>query len=329
LRSYINIDSIDPKIAADIISQEMKKQDTVLDNIENKIKVQNLKPNCSRKIFAVDSGLNIAYESPFTVIKSAVVDDEINVEIFKNLYLFHENNYNSERLKRLLMQINLYQAINKKIENIRESSLFLVDGTITLPVFTPTHKDSKEYQNLFSSFIEEIYKPLISDCIDKDILLLGFLKRTGSTLLSLSFNVKEIYDIYILNHFLKKNGDYISPILIPNTSSYQWIDQVYVTFFLNLNDWNYRFELIEQQKNKYLECIENLLFWSTRTHFGMNPIFSKADEYSRVTKREAELLFNQIFSHLSDDKKAKFRIRAQKKTHFGFEFSDSYKKIMK
>lgn len=329
MNSYININSIDPKIAADLISQEMKKQDALLDNIKNKIKVKNLEPNCSRRLFAVDSGFNIAYESPFTVIKSAVVDDEINVEVFKNSYLFHANNYSSDRLKRLLMQQNLYQAIMKKIENISESSLFLVDGTITLSVFTPTQKDSKEYQNLFSSFIEEIYRPLIFDCASRDILLLGFLKRTGSTFLSLSLDVKEIYDIYILNYFLKKNGDYISPIPIPNKSSSQWLNQRYVTFFLNLNDWNYRFELIEQQQNKYLDCIENLLFWSTRAYFGMNPIFSKADEYSRVTKREAEVLFNQILSDLSDDQRAKLRIRTKKKTHFGLKSSNAMKKIIK
>jgi hypothetical protein len=154
LKSCIEINSADPKIATELISQELKNQDSLVENIKNKIKVQNLIPNYSRRLLAADSGFNNAYESPFTVIKSAVVDDEINIETSKKMYLFHANNYSSERLKRLMMQVNLYQAITKKIENITESSLFLVDGTITLSVFTPTLKDGKEYQKLFSSFAE-------------------------------------------------------------------------------------------------------------------------------------------------------------------------------
>jgi hypothetical protein len=329
LKSCIEINSADPKIATELISQELKNQDSLVENIKNKIKVQNLIPNYSRRLLAADSGFNNAYESPFTVIKSAVVDDEINIETSKKMYLFHANNYSSERLKRLMMQVNLYQAITKKIENITESSLFLVDGTITLSVFTPTLKDGKEYQKLFSSFAEKIYEPLICDCVNKDILLLGFLKRTGSTFLSRSISAKHIYDIYIINSVLKKSGDYISPIPIKNNSLNQLLHQKYVTFFLNLHDWNYRFELVEQQQNKHMECIENLLFWSTRAHYGMNPIFSKADEYSRVTRREAEVMFNQVLSNLSENQKAKLRMRAKKKTHFGFGSSNSMKKIMK
>ena len=113
------------------------------------------------------------------------------------------------------------------------------------------------------------------------------------------------------------NGDYIPPIPISNTRTHQLLNQNYVTFFLNLHDWNYRFELLEQQQNKYVECIENLLFWSTKAHYGMNPIFSKADEYSRVTRREAEVLFNLALAELSNDQKAKLRKSAKKKTHFG------------
>jgi hypothetical protein len=327
LKSYIEINSIDPKKAEELISQELQKQDSLIENIKNKIKVQNLIPNCSRRLFAADSGFNTAYESSFTVIKSAVVDDEIDIENTKNIYLFHANNYSSERFKRLLMQVNLYKAISKKIEKLEENSLFLVDGTITLALFSPTPKDGKEYQSLFRSFLEEIYEPIICNCVKKDILLLGFLKRTGSTFLSRNIGGKDIYDIYILNSILKKSGDYISPIPIPKNNSSQFTNNKYVTFFLNLKDWNYRFELIEQQQNKHKECIENLLFWSTRAHYGMNPIFSKADEYSRVSKREAEVLFNHVLSDLSDDKKVKLRMRAKKKTHFGYESNSSIKKI--
>lgn len=327
MKAYIEINSIDPKIAADLINQEIINQNTLIENIKNKIIVQNLLPKQSRRLFAVDSGFNIAYESPFTVIKSAVVDDEINVENTKNIYLFHANNCSSERFKRLLMQINLYKAISKKIEKIMEKSICLVDGTITLSVFVPTLKDDKEYRNLFQNFVEEIYEPIITNCIKKDILLVGFLKRTGSTFLSRNFEKKEIYDIYIINSILTNNGDYISPIPIPRDNSNQITDYKYSTFFLNLRDWNYRFELIEQQKSKHKECIENLLYWATRTHYGMNPIFSKADEYSRVTNREAEVLFNHFLSNLSEEQKGKFRMRAKKKTHFGYTSNRPIKKI--
>jgi hypothetical protein len=319
LKSFIELNSADPKLASLIITRELQNQDLLLTKIKNKIKIHNLKPKCSRKLLAADSGINNAYESSFTVIKSAVVDDEINADISKNTYFFHTNNYSSDRLKRLLMQINLYQAIAKKIHNLNENSLFLVDGTITLSVFTPTLRDNKEYRSLFSSFVERIYLPLISDCVEKDILLVGFLKRTGSSFLSRNITLDDIYDIYIINSVLKMSGDYIPPILMSNSSSNQLLHQNYVTFFLNLNDWNYRFELLKQQQNKYIECIENLLFWSTRTHYGMNPIFSKADEYSRVTRREAEVMFNLALSDLSEDQKAKLRRSAKKKTHFGLK----------
>ncbi|MCW3997797.1 MAG: DNA double-strand break repair nuclease NurA [Candidatus Bathyarchaeota archaeon] len=319
MKSYIDLNSVDPNEASLKISKELQNQDLLLTKIKNKIKIHNLEPKCSRRLLAADSGFNNAYESSFTVIKSAVVDDEINVDISKNIYLFHTNNYSSDRLKRLLMQVNLYQAIAKKIHNLNENSLFLVDGTITLSVFTPTLRDSKEYRSLFGNFLEGIYLPLISDCVEKDILLLGFLKRTGSSFLSRNIGIDDIYDIYIINSVLKMSGDYISPIPMSNSSSSKLLHQNYLTFFLNLNDWNYRFELLKQQQNKYAECIKNLLFWSTRTHYGMNPIFSKADEYSRVTRREAEVMFNLVLSDLSEDQKAKLRKSAKKKTHFGFD----------
>lgn len=323
------MNTADLKTASLKISRELQNQDLLLMKIKNKIKIHNLESKCSRRLLAADSGFNNAYESSFTVIKSAVVDDEINVESSKNIYFFHANNYNSDRLKRLLMQVNLYKAIAKKVQNLNESSLFLVDGTITLSVFNPTQRDSKEYRSLFDSFVEVIYLPLISDCIEKNVLLVGFLKQTGSSFLSRNIGIEDIYDIYIINSILKVSGDYISPLPMTNSSSNPLLPQKYVTFFLNLNDWNYRFELLEQQQNNYVDCIENLLFWSTRTHYGMNPIFSKADEFSRVTRREAEVLFNLVLSDLFDDQKVKLRMRAKKKTHFGWESSSSMKKITK
>ncbi len=317
MKSYIELNASDSKLATLKINKELQNQDLLLNQIKNKIIVKRLKPKCSRKLFAADSGYNNAYESPFTVIKTAIVDDQINVKTSKNIYLFHANNYSSDRLKRLLMQVNLYQLISKKIQQIEEKALFLVDGTITLSVFSPTSKDTKEYKNLFQTFLEESYWPIIHNCVNKDILLLGFLKRTGSTFLCRNIDVKDLYDIYVMNGVLLESGDYIPPIPIINKSSNRFINLDYVTFFLNLKDWNYRFELIDQQKNKYVECIENLLFWSTKTHYGMNPIFSKADEYSRVTRRDAEIMFNLVLSDLSEDNKAKLRLIAKKKTHFG------------
>lgn len=327
MKSFFEINTTDIKTASEYLNNELENLDLILNNIKNKIEVMSTNPQYSRKIFAADSGFNNAYESPFTVIKSAVVDNEINADITKKIYIFHANNFRSERLKRLLMQINLYKTIEKKIKSINEKSIFLVDGTITLSLFSPTVKDGKEYLNLFQSFLKEIYEPLINNCLKKDILLVGFLKRTGSTFLARKINAK-IYDIYIINSILKKNGQYIQPISMSETKLQQTEAQKFVTFFANLKDWNYRFELIEKQKKNHLECIKNLLFYSTRTHYGMNPIFSKADEFSRVTKKEAEILFNQVLSNLSKNQKIKFRIRAKKKTHFGFNSRNYYKKIL-
>lgn len=327
MKSFLEINTTDIKTASEYLNNELEKLDSILNNIKNKIEVMSTNPQHSRKIFAADSGFNNAYESPFTVIKSAVVDNEINVDVTKKIYLFHANNFRFERLKRLLMQINLYKAIEKKIKNINEKSIFLVDGTITLSLFSPTIKDGKEYQNLFQSFLKEIYEPLINNCLKKDILLVGFLKRTGSTFLARKINAK-IYDIYIINSILKKNGQYIRPISMSEIKLQTTEVQKFATFFANLKDWNYRFELIEKQKKNHLECIKNLLFYSTKIHYGMNPIFSKADEFSRVTKKEAEILFNQVLSNLSENQKIKFRIRAKKKTHFGFNSRNYYKKIL-
>jgi hypothetical protein len=326
LNSFFEININDPKTASKYLNSEIENQNMLLNKIKNKIEVHSALPQYSRKMFAVDSGFNNAYESPFTLIKSAVVDEKINVEIIKKIYLFHASNVKSERLKRLLMQINLYKSIEKKIERINEKSIFLVDGTITLSVFSPTPKDGSEYQNIFNSFVEEIYNPLVKKCLNNDILLVGFLKRTGSMFLSKQTNL-EIYDIYIINEILNESGDYIKPVLMSENKSRHKENQEFVTFFVNLKDWNYRFELIQKQKNYYLDCIENILFWSTRTHYGMNPIFSKADEYSRVTKKEVEILFNQVLSNLNGEQKLKLRMRAKKKTHFGFGSKDSIKKL--
>ena len=165
--------------------------------------------------------------------------------------------------------------------------------------------------------------------MNKDILLLGFLKSTGSNFLCRYIDAKDLYDVYIMNSVLSKSGEYIPPIPIPNSGSNRIINLDYVTFFLNLKDWNYRFELIDQQKNNHVECIENLLFWSTKTHYGMNPIFSKADEYSRVTRRDAEIMFNLVLSDLSEENKAKLRLIAKKKTHFGYEQNNIANKLTK
>ena len=327
MNSYIELNASNPKLAILKINEEFQNQDLLVAKIKNKINVQKLEPKCSRKLFAADSGFNNAYESSFTVIKSAVFDDEINVESSKNIYLFHANNYSSDRLKRLLMQVNLYHSIAKKVKQIAEKSLFLVDGTITLSVFSPTSKDTKEYKNLFQKFLEETYYSLIRDCVDKDIILIGFIKRTGSTFLSRNIDFKDLYDMYIMNAVLTKSGEYIPPIPISNSSSSSFFNLDYVTFFLNLKDWNYRFELIKDQKNKYVECIENLLFWATKTHYGMNPIFSKADEYSRVTRRDAEIMFNLVLSDLSEDNKVKLRLIAKKKTHFGYGLNNTIKTL--
>ncbi len=115
MKSYIDLNSENMKESSLKISEELQKQDLLIAKIKNKIKSFNAKPNCSRRLLAADSGFNNAYNSSFTVIKSAVVDDEINVESSKNLYFFHVNNYSSDRLKRLLMQVNLYNSILKKI----------------------------------------------------------------------------------------------------------------------------------------------------------------------------------------------------------------------
>jgi hypothetical protein len=148
---------------------------------------------------------------------------------------------------------------------------------------------------------------------------LGFLKRTGSTHLSERIGLKNVYDVDIMDSLLRESGQYIKPILLMNSNAHRFgIQDSYITFYLNLKGWNYRFELIKRQKDQFKECIGNLLFWATNTHYGMNPIFSKADENSRVTKREANIVFNYIVHSLPEEEKNRMRRMARKKTHFGY-----------
>ena len=319
MKSYIKLDPKETEITCEKIKKAMRNQDLKVDTIKNIVKIYYAKPRHSRQLLAADSGFNNAYETPFTVFKSAVVDDEIRIESVDNICLFHGQNYSTDRLKRLLMQIILYEAIAKKVKTNSKNSLILVDGTITLSVFNPTSKDSKEYRKHFKDFVEELYSPLLADCIKQDVFLLGFLKRTGSTFLAHQMGVSGLYDIYIMNNLLKIHGSYIPPV--PVLGSFfpsRLASQNYITFYLNLKGWNYRFELIEQQKDGYLECIENLLHWATNAHYGMNPIFSKADENARVTKRDANTWFNHILADLPEENQSKLRLEARKKTHFGY-----------
>ena len=330
MKSYIKLNLREPKSACEKIRTALQTQDSKINAVRNNVKILNSFSNRSRKLLAADSGFNNAYDTPFTVFKSAVVDEEINVDSMNNIYLFHVDNYNTDRLKRLLMQITLYEAIAKIVKSNPTNSLLLVDGTITLSVFNPTQKDSKEYRKHFKKFLEETYFPLLQESIEKDIILLGFLKRTGSTFLAQNLGINDVYDIHIMNALLKNNGEYLSSISIASHYfSNKFPTQNYVTFYLNLKGWNYRFELVEQQKGKYVECIENLLSWATATHYGMNPIFSKADEYSRVTKRDANLLFNHILAGLPDEEQTKIRLQAKKKTHFGYGSSSFIRTITK
>jgi len=218
------------------------------------------------------------------------------------------------------MQQTLYEALAKTVETgVSDGSMFLVDGTIALTVFYPTTKDGKEYREKFKDFYEDYYSPLMNQCLERDILILGFLKRTGSTYLATYLGVKGLYDIYIVNSVLKRNGQYIPPISVVDAQARRvGIRQNYVTFYVNLRSWNYRFELLKEQETKYLEAIENLLFWATDAHYGMNAVFSKADEYARVTKREANLKFNYVIHSLGDKERLRLRLEARKRTHFGY-----------
>jgi hypothetical protein len=317
--SFVRLDINNLEETKEKVRRAILERDKGIKKVEDALDILQAKATKSRKLFAVDSGFNSAYDTSFVVLKAAVVDEDIEVDQKERIYLFYVDNYHTDRLKRLIMQKTLYEALIEKIdEGKADNSIILVDGTITLYLFYPTGNDRENYRHQFQYFYKDIYHPLIDLCKKRDILLLGFLKRTGSTYLAERFGLGSIYDITILNSILSKNGQYIKPIpIVDQQSRITDIHQDYVTFYLNLKSWNYRFELLKDQENLFLECIENLLFWATDTYYGMNPIFSKADEHARVSKREANLRFNLIIHELPQKEQVRLRMNARKRTHFG------------
>lgn len=316
--SYVKLDI---KKLADIrgkVRETFLKQDRRIAEVKNKVRIHQGKANKTRKTFAVDSGFNRAFDTSFTILKAAVVDEEMEVNSVDTIYLFHVENYQTDRLRRFLMQQTLYEALAKTVESGKaDGSIMLIDGTITLTVFYPTVRDIREYRNHFKTFYEDLYTPLIEECVDRDIIVLGFLKRTGSTYLAKHLGIKGTYDIYIMNSLLMGDGQFISPIpVIDGSAKRAKVHHKYVTFYLNLKNWNYRFELLKQQEDNYRKCVENLLHVATEVHYGMNPVFSKADEYARVTKREANLKFNYVIHELPENERVRLRIKARKRTHF-------------
>jgi hypothetical protein len=319
--SFISLDIGNLTRTREKLRKILREQDKRIDGVKKKVEVSQAEALQSRKLFVVDSGFNTAYDTSFVVFKAAVVNEDMGIQtLCDDIYFFHGDNYQTERLRRLLMQQILYETLAKTVAtDVADGSLVLVDGTITLTVFHPTLKDNEEYREHFRNFIEKGYTPLVENCQKRDIILLGFLKRTGSTYLAGKLGLKGLYDIYILNSLLLGNGMHIQPISLPDTSTRHAPPRhAYVTFYLNLKGWNYRFELFKQQANHYLVCIKNLLYWATETYFGMNPVFSKADESARVTKREANLKFNYITHALSEDEQAMLRLKARWRTHFGY-----------
>ncbi len=318
--SYIKLDIENLEEAREKVRKALLEQNKSINEIKDRIKIRRADARKSRKLFAVDSGFNSAYETPFVVFKAAVVNENIEVDNSSSIYLFHVNNYQNDRLRRLLMQRILYEALAKTVESgAADGSMVLVDGTITLTVFYPTGRDGGEYRKHFKKLYEELYSPLVDQCLKRDILFLGFLKQTGGTYLAEHLGKSDLYDIRIMNSMLRDSGQYIEPIPIVDAQAKRFgIHHNYVTFYLNLKDWNYRFELLEQQKGRFLECIENLLFWATKAHYGMNPIFSKADEHARVTKKEANLMFNYVIHDLPEKEQTRLRMEARKRTHFGY-----------
>lgn len=318
---YIKLDIENLEEAQEKVRKALLEENRSITEIKDTAKINQAEARRSRKLFAVDSGFNSAYDTPFIVFKAAIVNEDVEVDQFSSIYLFRVNNYQIDRFKRLLMQQTLYDALAKTVETgVADGSMILVDGTITLTVFYPTMKDSREYREHFQDFYEELYSPLIQQCVKKGILLVGFLKRTGSTYLAKHLGAKNVYDIYIMNSLMQTSGQYINPIPIVDTQAKRLgIHENYATFYLNLKNWNYRFELLEQQESQFLECIENLLYWATEAHYGMNPVFSKADEHARVTKREANLMFNYVIHGLPEEERVRLRMEARKRTHFGYK----------
>ena len=318
--SYIKLDLENLDETREKVREAFLEQDRNIAEIKDRVEVHQARPQESRKLFAVDSGFNSAYETPFVVFKAAVVDEEIKVDHSSSVYLFHVDNYQTDRLRRLLMQQTLYEALSRTVETgAADSSIVLVDGTIMLTVLYPTAKDGKEYRKHFKRFYEELYSPLVDQCLRRDTILLGFLKRTGSTYLARHLGISGIYDIYIMYAVLRGEGQYVPSISVIDTQAKRaGVRHNYVTFYLNLKSWNYRFELLKQQEDKCLEAIENLLYWATEAHYGMNPVFSKADEHARVSKREANLKFNYVIQGLPEKERIRLRLEARKRTHFGY-----------
>ncbi|NIM44665.1 MAG: hypothetical protein GTO54_03380, partial [Nitrososphaeria archaeon] len=101
---------------------------------------------------------------------------------------------------------------------------------ITLTVFYPTLKDRREYRRHFRDFYEKLYSPLMDQCLKRDIIILGFLKRTGSTYLAEHLNIRGTYDIYIMNALLRGDGQYLGPIPVVDANARRAkVDHRYVT----------------------------------------------------------------------------------------------------
>ena len=318
--AYVKVDIGDLQDARAQIRETFRQQDAIVDKIRGEVTRRAARPRKTRRIFAVDSGFNTAYETTFTIVKAAVVDEALTVDLREDVFLFHVDNYQTDRLRRLLMQQALYEALAQTVRSGRaDGSLVLVDGTLALTVFYPTRKDRKEYRRHFRAFYEELYTPLMARCVEHDILVLGFLKRTGSTYLAEYLNVRGTYDIYLVHALLPDEGHYVGPIPVIDSGAKQAkVHHHYVTFYLNLKRWVYRFELLKAQEQIYAEGIENLLDVATEAHYGMNPIFSKADEYARVSKREADLKFDYVIHDLDAEDRTRLRLEARKRTHFGY-----------
>ena len=202
------------------VREAFLKQEESIDSVRNKVLVHQGKAIKTRKIFAVDSGFNRAYDTSFTVLKAAIVDEEMDVNSTEIIYLFHVENYQTDRLRRFLMQQTLYETLLKTVEGGKaDGSMVLIDGTITLTIFCPTIRDTKAYKKHFKTFYQKLYTPLMDKCVERDIVILGFLKRTGSTYLAEYLNIKGTYDRYITNALLRRGGQFISPIPIIDTSA--------------------------------------------------------------------------------------------------------------
>jgi hypothetical protein len=318
--SYVKLDIADLRYARQQIRETFLQQDKSISKIRDAVSIHATRPRKTRRVFAVDSGFNTAYETTFTILKAAVVDEDLKVDRREDIYLFHVDNYQTDRLRRLLMQQALYEALVKTIRSGKaDGSLVLVDGTIALTIFYPTLKDRTEYRSRFRAFYEELYAPLMDRCVEQNIMILGFLKRTGSTYLAEYLSVRGAYDIYLVNALLREEGQYIGPIPVIDTSAKRAkVHHKYVTFYLNLKNWVYRFALMKEPEPVYREGIENLLYLATEAHYGMNPIFSKADEYARVTKRETNLKFDYVIHELDAEDRTRLRLEARKRTHFGY-----------